>query len=358
MANIDFKQAESQLEEEYNQLADKQQILKSAVFKELYATLASLESSQRANYGRQINDLKQTYLQKLRALSQHDQDYTIDLTAPYDLNRPASRERLDLLTRNQGSLHPIYTEIELLSHEFQLMGFEIVNPREIDDDYHMFTALNFPANHPARDDYDSFNLTQLAKSDNQPLVAIAHTSSMQNRVLRAGQRLLAQHQPIACLIPGRVFRKEDVDARHGHTFYQAEGVYVDKNINIGNLKETLRVALEAYFKTTIEVSTQPYYFPFTEPSLEFNISCPFCQKAGCQICSYVGWLEIVGSGMIHPRVLELAGIDPNIYQGFAFGMGIDRLVMIKYSINDVRYFHSSRLDFLAQFSLAQKGISL
>jgi phenylalanyl-tRNA synthetase alpha chain len=151
------------------------------------------------------------------------------------------------------------------------------------------------------------------------------------------------------VIPGRVFRNEDLDARHEHTFYQLEGVYVDEGINAGHLIATLKTFLEEYFGQDLEVKTQPFYFPFTEPSFEFTISCPFCQKKGCNVCSYTGWIELLGCGMIHPNVLKQGGIDPAKYTGFAWGMGIDRLVMMKYGIEDVRHFESANLKFLRQF---------
>ncbi len=202
---------------------------------------------------------------------------------------------------------------------------------------------NFPEGHPARDDYDTFMTTE-------GLIAPAHTSTMQNRVLKANKANLKNDKPIAVVIPGRVFRNEDLDARHEHTFYQLEGVYVGKGVHAGNLIATLKTFLEEYYEQELEVRTQPFYFPFTEPSFEFAISCPFCQKKGCSVCSQAGWIELLGCGMIHPNVLKMAGIDPNEYTGFAWGMGIDRLVMMKQGIEDVRHFESGKLDFLRQFS--------
>jgi len=222
------------------------------------------------------------------------------------------------------------------------MGFEAVESRELDDDYHMFSSLNFPEDHPARDDYDTF-MTE------ESLVAPAHTSTMQNRVLKARKKDLEAGKGIRVVIPDRVFRNDDLDARHEHTFYQLEGVYVDKGVSVANLIATLQTFLETYYSRQLKVKTQPFYFPFTEPSFEFAISCPFCDEKGCHICSQAGWIELLGCGMIHPNVLREAGIDPNTYTGFAWGCGIDRLVMMKYSVEDVRYFHSGNLKFLRQF---------
>jgi phenylalanyl-tRNA synthetase alpha chain len=213
----------------------------------------------------------------------------------------------------------------------------------------MFEALNFAEGHPARDDYDTFMTVQTDVND-KAFIAPAHTSTMQHRVLMEFKPLLEAGKPIAVLLPGRVFRNEDLDARHEHTFYQFEGVYVDKGINAGNLLATFKTFLGEYYGQDVEIKSQPFYFPFTEPSFELALSCPFCNKQGCNICSHSGWIELLGMGMIHPNVLHQAGIDTNIYTGFAWGCGLERLVMMKYGIEDIRNFESGRLDFLRQFS--------
>src|SRR5690606_27579121 len=192
-------------------------------------------------------------------------------------------------------------------------------------------------------------MTEQTDKNGQPLIAPAHTSTMQNRVLRQYKANLENDEPIACVIPGRVFRNEDLDARHEHTFYQLEGVYVDKGVHAGHLMATLQAFLSEYYQQELEVKTQPFYFPFTEPSFEFAMSCPFCGKQGCNVCSYSGWIELLGCGMIHPNVLRMAGIDPKLYTGFAWGGGIDRLVMMKNGIEDIRHFESGKLEFLRQF---------
>jgi phenylalanyl-tRNA synthetase alpha chain len=239
-------------------------------------------------------------------------------------------------------------EIAKLSGIFERMGFVIEDSREIDDSYHMFDTLNFPKGHPARDDYDTFQLTEL-DGEGEPLVAPAHTSTMQNRVMQKYKANLEKGEPIAVVVPDRVFRNEDLDARHEHTFYQVEGVYVSKNVTVGNLIATLQTFLEEYYGKSLEIRTNPFYFPFTEPSFEFALSCPFCEKAGCKVCSFEGWIELIGCGMIHPNVMRQAGVDPEVYAGFAWGLGIDRLVMMKNSIEDVRHFESGKLEFLRQF---------
>ncbi len=212
----------------------------------------------------------------------------------------------------------------------------------------MFETLNFPKDHPARDDYDTFMTVEKDKNGD-PLIAPAHTSTMQNRVMQKYRANLERGEPIAVVVPDRVFRNEDLDPRHEHTFYQLEGVYIAKGVHAGMLVATLQKFLEEYYRQKLDVRVNPFYFPFTEPSFEFALSCPFCNQKGCSVCSQEGWIELLGCGMVHPNVLKAAGIDPAVYTGFAWGCGVDRLVMMKNSIEDVRHFHSAKLDFLRQF---------
>jgi phenylalanyl-tRNA synthetase alpha chain len=209
--------------------------------------------------------------------------------------------------------------------------------RQLDDEYHMFDSLNFPKEHPARDGYDTFRTEE-------GFIPPAHTSSMQNRALRKYQSRLKEGRPIAVAIPGRVYRNEDVDATHEHTFYQCEGVYVSEDCTMGQMLGILREFFEKYYGQKLNIRTQPGYFPFTEPSLEFMIERPATLggKKG-------EFLEMLGCGMIHPNVLKEAGINPERYHGFAWGGGIDRLVMLKYRLPDVRYFESGNLEFLREF---------
>jgi len=194
-------------------------------------------------------------------------------------------------------------------------------------------------------------MTEETDSNGDRLIAPAHTSTMQNRVLMKYRDNLGKGEAIAAIVPDRVFRNEDLDARHEHTFYQVEGVYVSRRVNVGNLIATLQEFLQEYYGKKLDVRVNPFYFPFTEPSFEFALSCPFCEgkNPDCKVCSGEGWIELLGCGMIHPNVLRAAQIDPNEYTGFAFGCGIDRLVMMKYGIEDVRHFESGKLDFLEQF---------
>jgi phenylalanyl-tRNA synthetase alpha chain len=324
-------------------------VLRSPEFKSLFDVIKTLPGDQRGAYGQAVNALRQTLeASLLEAQDAAETSAPIDVTAPFDANLSAG-ERPKLLASEQGSIHPLMAEREIVLDIFYRMGFTASESRELDDDYHMFSTLNFPDDHPARDDYDTF-MTEQTDKNGKRFIAPAHTSTMQHRVLQQHKKDLEAGQPIAVVVPDRVFRNEDLDARHEHTFYQLEGVYVDKGINAGHLIATLKTFLQEYYGKELEVRTNPYYFPFTEPSFEFMLSCPFCDKKGCSVCSQAGWIELLGCGMIHPNVLHEAGIDTNIYTGFAWGVGIDRLVMMKYGIEDVRYFQSGRLDFLRQFS--------
>ena len=325
------------------------EFLRDRRLKELYEQIKSLPSVERGPFGKQINELKQAIEQaiavRLEELEKVDLK-PIDVTAPMDMNSP----KPELLLSEQGTIHPLSAEIERIAEIFNRMGFVTEESREIDDQFHMFESLNFPKGHPARDDYDTF-MTEETDSNGDRLIAPAHTSTMQNRVLMKYRDNLEKGEAIAAIVPDRVFRNEDLDARHEHTFYQVEGVYVSRRVNVGNLIATLQEFLQEYYGKKLDVRVNPFYFPFTEPSFEFALSCPFCEgkNPDCKVCSGEGWIELLGCGMIHPNVLRAAQIDPNEYTGFAFGCGIDRLVMMKYGIEDVRHFESGKLDFLEQF---------
>lgn len=333
------------LQERFDTLEAKSDILKAPELKALFGAIKDQPAEERAAYGQAVNQLRLELEEKVRLAQDTDtQVEPIDITAPWDVNTgPQS-----LLPTEQGTVHPLMQEIQKLSDIFERMGFAIEESREIDDQYHMFDTLNFPKGHPARDDYDTFMTTETDK-DGEPFVAPAHTSTMQNRTLKKYKSNLAYGEPIAVVVPDRVFRNEDLDARHEHTFYQVEGIYVSKNVTVGNLIATLQEFLSTYYGKNLDVRANPFYFPFTEPSFEFSLSCPFCDKKGCNVCSYEGWIELIGCGLIHPNVLKAADIDPEIYTGFAWGLGIDRLVMMKNGIEDVRHFESAKLDFLRQF---------
>lgn len=341
--NPDIARVAEALKSRLGEIEDKKSILRAPELSSLYAQIKDVPGPEKASFGQEVNRLKSELEQLIEEHADTSEEVTpIDVTAPFDVNT-SNEDKPKIFSAEQGSTHPLTKEVDEVLNILAKMGFAPVESREIDDDYHMFTSLNFPKDHPARHDYDTF-------MTDEGLIAPAHTSTMQNRVMKAGRSQLEAGQQIAVVIPGRVFRNEDLDARHEHTFYQLEGVYVDKGVNAGHLITTLKTFLENYYKQKLDVKTQPFYFPFTEPSFEFAMSCPFCKKQGCNICSQTGWIEILGCGMIHPNVLKEAGIDPKTYSGFAWGGGIDRLVMMKYGIEDVRHFHSGNLKFLRQFS--------
>lgn len=338
MADITTIQAE--LVEAISSSDTPRDILKTPVLKQLYAGIGKLPPEGRGAYGKQINELKMALEAAVAAREDLLESATItpvDVTAPWDVNTgPVS-----LLPADNGTIHPLMREIRTLSGIFERMGFVIEDSREIDDQYNMFDALNFPKGHPARDDYDTFQTVETDEGGD-PLVAPAHTSTMQNRILKKYASNLLEGEPIAAVVPDRVFRNEDLDATHEHTFYQVEGMYVAKNVTVGNLIATLSAFLQEYYGKPIEVRTNPFYFPFTEPSFELSMKNPFSEEGD-------DWIELVGCGMIHPNVLKAADIDPEVYTGFAWGLGIDRLVMMKHGIEDVRHFESAKLDFLRQF---------
>lgn len=315
-------------------------ILRSSELKSLFDQIKTLAPEERGAFGKEINALRQNLEQILSEHQSKDEEKEpIDVTAPMDVNSALP----ELLPATEGSIHPTMKEIAKINDIFSRMGFEVWESRSIDDDYHMFTSLNFPEDHPARDDYDTF-ITE------EGLIAPAHTSTMQNRIYKARSKDLKAGQPIAAIVTDRVFRNEDVDARHEHTFYQLEGLYVAKDVNVGNLIATLEEFLSSYFGKKVESRVNPFYFPFTEPSFEFSLSCPFCDKKGCSVCSQTGWIELLGCGMIHPNVLKEGGINPEEYRGFAWGLGIERIIMMKYGIEHVSHFQSAKLDFLRQFA--------
>ncbi len=325
------------------------EVLRAPELKALYEHIKTLSSDERGSFGKRVNELKQALELAVSARQAELEKVDlppIDVTAPMDVNTDIP----PLLPSDQGTIHPLSAEIERISGIFNRMGYCVEESREIDDQFHMFESLNFPKGHPARDDYDTF-MTEQTDVNGDRLIAPAHTSTMQNRVLQKYRAQLERGEAIAAIVPDRVFRNEDLDARHEHTFYQVEGVYVGKGVTVGNLIATLQAFLQEYYGKKLDVRVNPFYFPFTEPSFEFALSCPFCEGKDplCKVCSGEGWIELLGCGMIHPNVLSAADINPDEYTGFAFGCGIDRLVMMRYGIEDVRHFESGKLDFLRQF---------
>ncbi|MBR3169374.1 phenylalanine--tRNA ligase subunit alpha [Candidatus Saccharibacteria bacterium] len=301
-----------------------------------YAKIKDVPKEKRSEFGKELNARKMALLDKIMKAEEARTDAEVealDITAPC-----APNEDLPVLySVSQGSRHPLMVELDRVREIYQMMGFDVVESRQLDDEYHMFDSLNFPKEHPARDGYDTFRTEE-------GFIPPAHTSTMQNRVLKKFKHNLDIDKAIAVVVPGRVYRNEDVDATHEHTFYQCEGVYVSRDCTMAQMLGILREFFEKYYEQKLNIRTQPGYFPFTEPSLEFMIEKP--KSLGGKKGDF---LEMLGCGMIHPNVLKMAGIDPNEYHGFAWGGGIDRLVMLRYGLKDVRDFESGNLNFLRNF---------
>ena len=298
----------------------------------LLKNLGQLSAEERPKAGAEINAVKQQLNEQLNArkaslqgaaLAAQLAEEAIDVTLP---GRRAET----------GSLHPITRTIQRMETFFSSMGFEVVEGPEIEDDYHNFEALNIPAHHPARAMHDTFYVDDTH-------VLRTHTSGVQVRTMEA------QQPPIRVICPGRVYRC-DSDLTHSPMFHQVEGLLIDETSNFGHLKGLLENFLHAFFeRDDLSVRLRPSYFPFTEPSAEVDIQCVKCSGAGCRVCSHTGWIEVLGCGMVNPKVLEMSGIDPDKYRGFAFGMGVERLSMLRYGIGDLRLNFDNDLRFLAQF---------
>ena len=236
-----------------------------------------------------------------------------------------------------GHMHPIQTTLEQVQDIFLGMGYEIVDGREVETGYYNFDALNLGPDHPARDEQDTFYFTKnmMLRTATSPVQV--HT--MEDR----------KTPPIRIIAPGRVYRSDEVDATHSPVFHQIEGLVIDKDLTFGDLKGALAEFAKSLFGDKAKVKFRPHYFPFTEPSAEVDVSCVMCDGKGCSICKGTGWIEVLGCGMVHPKVLEMAGIDPEVYSGFAFGMGLERITMLKYNINDLRLFYENDVRFIKQF---------
>ncbi|WP_019638443.1 phenylalanine--tRNA ligase subunit alpha [Paenibacillus fonticola] len=239
----------------------------------------------------------------------------------------------------QGSVHPLNQVIQDIEDIFIGMGYRIAEGPEVETDYYNFEALNLPKNHPARDMQDSFYLTE-------DLLMRTQTSPVQVRTMEA----MKGEVPVKVICPGRVYRRDDDDATHSFQFHQIEGLVIGKNIRMSDLKGTLLQFTREMFGPNTQIRLRPSFFPFTEPSVEVDVTCVKCAGSGCRVCKNTGWLEILGSGMVHPRVLEMSGYDPEQYSGFAFGMGVERIAMLKYGVDDIRHFFNNDLRFLGQFA--------
>lgn len=297
----------------------------------LFSDFKSVPNEIKKEVGQKINHLKNAANDKIDFLKQNLSTSRV-ASVGNDLTLPGE-------PRNLGSRHPISLVKNEISEIFKRIGFTISEGPEIEDDWHVFSALNFPEEHPARDMQDTFFIEK-----NPDVLLRTHTSSVQVRVMDH------QKPPIRTLSPGRVFRNEAISARAHCIFHQIEGLYIDKNVSFADLKQTLLYFAKEFFGEQSEIRLRPSYFPFTEPSAEVDVSCSLCGGKGCNVCKYTGWLEILGCGMVDPNVLESSGIDSKIYSGYAFGMGIERIAMLKYGVKDLRLFFENDKRFLEQFS--------
>tara|TARA_Y100000589_G_scaffold254922_2_gene243856 strand:- start:83 stop:1102 length:1020 start_codon:yes stop_codon:yes gene_type:complete len=299
---------------------------------DLLKSLGQLDADERPKVGAEINAVKQLLSERISERKETLQQAAIasQLAAEaLDVTLPGRREDL-------GALHPITRTIDRMAAYFGALGFEVVEGPEIEDDYHNFEALNIPAHHPARAMHDTFYIDDTH-------VLRTHTSGVQVRTMET------REPPLRVICPGRVYRC-DSDLTHSPMFHQVEGLLIDENVSFGQLKGIIQEFLNAFFEQDgLAVRFRPSYFPFTEPSAEVDIQCVKCAGKGCRICSGTGWLEVMGCGMVHPRVLEMSGVDTERYQGFAFGMGVERLAMLRYGIGDLRLNFENDLRFLGQF---------
>ncbi|MHC5374748.1 phenylalanine--tRNA ligase subunit alpha [Enterococcus sp. LJL120] len=259
------------------------------------------------------------------------------------LNEALAKETLDVTLPGaqvkQGTRHILTQTMEEIEDIFVGMGYQVVEGFEVESDHYNFERMNLPKNHPARDMQDTFYISD-------EILIRTHTSPVQARTMEKHD---FSKGALRMISPGKVFRRDTDDATHSHQFHQIEGLVVDKNITMGDLKGTLEVVMKKMFGADRKIRLRPSYFPFTEPSVETDVSCFKCGGAGCNVCKYTGWIEILGAGMVHPDVLQMSGIDPEVYSGFAFGLGPDRVAMLRYGVNDIRYFYQNDLRFLEQF---------
>ncbi|MDP3042015.1 MAG: phenylalanine--tRNA ligase subunit alpha [Candidatus Omnitrophota bacterium] len=299
---------------------------------ELTSSIPGLAAEQRGIFGQQVNALKNKLLglfeEKEKTLKTQS---SVLKKSNLDVGMPGIVQEL-------GHIHPITQIIDEICTVFNRMGFSVVQGPEVETEYNNFTGLNIPLEHPSRDAFDTFYLKDYSK-----LLLRSHTSPVQVRVMKT------QKPPLAMVVPGRVYRPDAVDASHLFMFHQIEGFLVDENIRFSDLKGILELFAKNVFGRDISMRFRPHFFPFTEPSVEVDISCIICKGRGCSVCGRKGWLEILGAGMIHPNVFKQVGYAPGIYTGFAFGMGVERITMLKYGINDIRLFFENDLRFLRQF---------
>ncbi|MBO6248273.1 MAG: phenylalanine--tRNA ligase subunit alpha [Bacteroidales bacterium] len=302
----------------------------------LFEEFRSYSPDLKREFGKKLNELKQAASAKIEELKQCT-SAAAEASAPkQDLSMPGTPVQL-------GSRHPVSIVRQEIVDIFRKFGYDVAEGPEIEDDYHVFEALNVPPNHPARDMQDTFFVST---GHINPLLLRTHTSSVQVRAMET------MKLPIRVICPGRVFRNEAISARAHCIFHQVEGLYIDENVTFADLKQAILLFAREMFGADTAIRMRPSYFPFTEPSSEVDVSCNICHGKGCNICKGTGWLEILGCGMVDPNVLEASGIDSKKYSGFAFGMGLERIAMLKWQVNDLRHYFENDLRFLSQFKTA------
>lgn len=305
---------------------------KKGIVKNMLKELSTLPSDKRAQAGRELNELRdfiEGQIDELRTKFEEEEKQKRIQKERIDVTIPGKRVEI-------GAIHILSQVQKEISEIFLNMGYEIAEGPEVELDYYNFEALNIPADHPARDTQDTFYISD-------DVLLRTHTSPVQIRVMKS------KKPPIKIISPGRVYRSDEVDATHSPIFHQIEGLFVDKGVTMADLKGTLEVFAKRFFGEETRVRFRPHHFPFTEPSAEVDISCIFCGGKGCRTCKGEGWIEILGAGMVHRKVLANCGIDPDEYTGFAFGMGVERIALLKYEIEDIRLFYENDLRFLKQF---------
>lgn len=300
------------------------------IVKEIFGEMKNVPGPQKKEAGLLLNAFKLLAESKYESFA-HLQDKVKDTTIKADLSLPGNSVPL-------GTRHPLRMMENKIVSIFEKLGFSTATGPEIEDDWHNFTSLNMPENHTARDMQDTFYV-----ASNPDWVLRTHTSSVQARMLEKG------NLPLRVICPGRVYRNETISARAHCFFHQCEGLYVDKGVSFADLKQTLYHFTAEMFGPETKLRFRPSYFPFTEPSAEMDISCTVCGGSGCNLCKHTGWVEILGCGMVHPNMLRNFGIDPEVYSGFAFGMGVERMTQIKYQVNDLRLYSQNDVRFLRQF---------
>jgi len=303
--------------------------------KQIMGEMKNVPNEQKKEFGQILNAFKIVAEEKMMQLQEALGDSGEQGGANFDFTLPGDPIPV-------GTRHPLNLVRNQMVSIFKRLGFAVAEGPEVEDDWHNFGAMNLPADHPARDMQDTFYV-QEASENNAAWLLRTHTSSVQARVMES------QKPPIRVICPGRVYRNETISARAHCFFHQVEGLYIDENVSFADLKQTLYFFVQEMFGKDVKVRFRPSYFPFTEPSAEMDISCQICAGKGCNICKHTGWVEILGSGMVHPKVLENFDIDPEKYTGFAFGMGVERIAQLKYQVNDLRLYSQNDLRFLEQF---------